>query len=69
MPDSSWEEVVVAGSPAEEADTAVVAGSPAEVGATEADMVVVLARAGPAEEDTVVDTEEDMGVDTEADRS
>lgn len=56
MPDSSWEEVVVA-------------GSPAEVGATEADMAVVLARAGPAEEDTVVDTEEDMGVAMEADRS
>lgn len=68
----------MAGSPAEEVDTAVVAGSPEEAGATEADMVVVLARAGPAEADTVVATEEDMvvvvteedmGVATEADRS
>lgn len=55
MPDSSWEEVVVAGSQEE------------AVATEEEDMVVVLARAGPAAEDMVVATEEDMGVATEED--
>lgn len=57
----------MAGSPAEEADMAVVAGSQEEAVAMGEDMVVVLARAGPAAEDMGVATEEDMGVATEED--